>query len=67
MGIFAVIIVVAVVALLFWLLPSKGKVGEMRVASILKRLPEDKYHVFNDVLLSNNGYSTQIDHIVVSV
>lgn len=67
MGILAVIVFIAIVALLFWLLPSKGKAGEMRVASLLKRLPEDKYHVFNNVLLSSNGYSTQIDHIVVSI
>lgn len=26
----------------------------------------DEYHIFNDLFLESNGYSTQIDHIVVS-
>lgn len=66
MGIIAIIICILAV-LLFRLLPSKGKAGEKRVASILKRLPEDNYKVINDLLLSSNGYSTQIDHIVISI
>ena len=62
-----IIVAVIIILLLFRLIPSKRKVGEKRVASILKRLPEDDYRVINDLLLSSNGYSTQIDHIVVSV
>lgn len=66
MEVLFIIIAVVIIILLFRLIPTKGKVGEKRVASILKRLPEDDYKVLNDLLLSSNGYSTQIDHIVVS-
>ena len=62
-----VIVAIALLILLLRLLPSKGKVGEKRVATILEKLPKDDYKVINDLLLSSNGYSTQIDHIVVSV
>ena len=44
---------------------SKGKSGEIRVSNILSRLPDD-YHIFNDVYLNNNAYSTQIDHVIIS-
>ncbi len=67
MEVLFLIVAVVIIILLFRLIPSKGKVGEKRVATILKRLPEDDYKVINDLLLSSNGYSTQIDHIVVSV
>lgn len=63
----ALIAVIILAILLFRLLPSKGKVGEKRLASILKKLPEDSYKVINDLLLSSNGYSTQIDHVVISL
>ena len=62
MEILAIIICILAI-LLFRLLPSKGKVGEKRVASILKKQPDDSYKV----LLSSNGYSTQIDHIIISI
>lgn len=42
-----------------------GEIGEESVASILKTLPKD-YVVFNDVYLEIKGYSTQIDHVVIS-
>lgn len=46
-------------------LASPGEQGELRVADILSRLPEE-YRVFNDVYLESNGYSSQIDHVVIS-
>lgn len=64
---FAIAVAFTLLVLLLRLLPSKGKVGEKQVASILKKLPEDEYKVINDLLLSSGGHSTQIDHIVVSV
>lgn len=67
MEILALIICIPVIILLLRLLPSKGKVGEMRVASILKKFPMDRYKIINDLLLTSNGYSTQIDHIVISI
>ena len=44
---------------------NKGDIGEIRVSHILSRLPEE-YHIFNDVYLENNGFSSQIDHVVIS-
>lgn len=69
MEILAIIICIPVIILLLLLrlLPSKGKVGEMRVASILKKFPVDRYKLINALLLTSNGYSTQIDHIVISI
>ena len=68
MGNFLIIILpVAIIVLLWKLLPSKGTMGEKRVAQILKKLPEDRYKVINNLFIQNNGYTTQIDHIVISV
>lgn len=63
------IVVIPIILLIFLLkqLPSKGAIGEKRVAHILKKLPEDKYKVINNILIQNNGYTTQIDHIVISI
>lgn len=44
---------------------SKGEYGEYAVTSVLEKLSEE-YHVFNDVYLENKGYSSQIDHVVIS-
>lgn len=67
MEILAIIICIPIIILLLRLLPSKGKVGEMRVASILKKFPVDRYKIINDLLLTSNSNSTQIDHIVISI
>lgn len=53
--------------LLLKILPSKGTLGEKRVSHILNTLPEDKYKVINNLLITNNGHTTQIDHIVISI
>ena len=66
-GILIVVIPIALFILIIKLLPSKGAIGEKRVAHILKKLPEDRYKVINNLLIRNNGYTTQIDYIVVSV
>lgn len=48
-------------------LPSvKGYFGEAAVRRALKKLPEQDYMVLNDVMLPNQGKTTQIDHVVVS-
>lgn len=66
------ILAIAIVVALFYLaklLPSqaeyRGKRGEQRVFSILKQLP-DEYYVCNDIVIQRNGYSVQIDHVVIS-
>jgi len=46
---------------------TAGKAGENAVARNLHWLPKDRYFVINDLLLDRgNGYTTQIDHVVVS-
>lgn len=60
---------VAVLALLVFLirlLPSKGKVGEKRVAHRLDKLPQDEYRVLNDVMIPTPKGTSQMDHVVVS-
>ena len=61
------VITIILFTLLLKILPSKGTIGEKRVAHILKKLPEDKYKVINNFLIPNNGHTTQIDHIVISI
>ena len=34
---------------------------------MLTLLPKDKYKIINDLLIQKGGYSTQIDHVVISV
>lgn len=71
MGIvFPILLVVAFFVSLFILkriIPSKGAIGEKMVARILEKLPEEKYSVINNLLLNNSGYTSQVDHVVVSV
>ncbi|MBQ8481129.1 MAG: NERD domain-containing protein [Alphaproteobacteria bacterium] len=60
-----------VLAVIFFFKPYssdiKGKWGEMKVAGILSLLPEEDYKIINDVIIQTNGYTSQIDHIVVSI
>ena len=60
------VVAVVVVVILIWLLPSKGKAGEKRVAKILSQLPQEEYNIINNLLVSYKGKTTQIDHVVVS-
>jgi len=66
-----IIIMIAVFVTLFVLAiiwrRSKGKRGEVQVAALLALLPKKSYKVINDLLIQSEGYSTQIDHVVVSV
>jgi len=67
MGIIAVIVILFVLLILRLNMPKiKGSVGEARAARRLSRLDPNEYKVVNDVLITNNGHSSQIDHIVVS-
>lgn len=63
---FIAIIALVVLIVLFCLLPSKGKVGEIRVAKILSKLPKEEYRVLNNLLIKQGNKTTQIDHVVVS-
>ncbi len=68
MVIYLVIFILAFVAFICLLrfLPSKGKAGEMRVAKILSKLPEEEYRVINNLLIKQGNKTTQIDHVVIS-
>lgn len=44
----------------------KGAVGEIAVAIALKFLKKEEYKVIHNVTLYNNGYKSQIDHIIIS-
>lgn len=60
------ILVITLIVALVWLMPSKGTMGERRVAKMLSsKLPED-YVVVNDITIPCSLGTTQIDHIVFS-
>ncbi len=63
----SVVVIIVLVVLFLVFHKSKGEIGEKRVAHILKSLPEDRYKVINNLLITQDGYTTQIDHVVVSV
>lgn len=43
-----------------------GERGERKVSSYLEDLPYEDYQVFNDILIRDGSYTTQIDHIIIS-
>ena len=45
---------------------SLGESGERTVSSYLEDLPHEDYLVFNDLLIRNGDYTTQIDHLIIS-
>ena len=61
-----IVIVVAILLPLCRQLIPKGRRGEKHVASILRRLPNSKYKVINNLLLSYRGHTSEIDHVVIS-
>lgn len=43
-----------------------GDYGEKMVSSLLEDLDCENYRVYNDLLVRNGNYTTQVDHIVIS-
>lgn len=43
-----------------------GDYGEKRVSSFLEDLDCEDYRVFNDLLIRNGKYTTQVDHVIIS-
>lgn len=43
-----------------------GKAGEHWTKQILRKLPKEQYIVLNDLLLQDDNYTHQIDHLVIS-
>lgn len=72
--VFVIVAIVAIILLVKILLPKgvkglfvpKGVVGEEQVANILSKLPQEEYKIINNLLINQNGNTTQIDHVVVS-
>lgn len=65
-----IVTIVAIVSLVLLVIiwrRSKGKRGEKQVAAMLSLLPTERYSIINDLLIQSGGYSTQIDHVVISV
>ena len=65
--IIGIVIFFGLLFLLWWLIPSKGKVGEKVVGGKLDHLPKDRYRVLNNVTIPTPKGSSQIDHLVVSI
>lgn len=64
------IIALAIAIVLFksFVLPKlKGKSGERRVASVLNKLPKEKYVTINDLIIKDEKGLHQIDHLVISL
>lgn len=51
-------------AMISWMI--SGTLAELRVKSILKRIAGKSGHVLNNVLLQNEQYSCEIDHILIN-
>ncbi len=43
-----------------------GDSGERRMATYLEDLPCEIYRVYNDILIRNGNYTTQVDHVIIS-
>lgn len=65
----AFIVIIFFCALVFFIKLKKpkwkGKYAEILVTNKIRELSKE-YIIFNDLLFESNGYSTQIDHIIVS-
>jgi hypothetical protein len=61
-----VVIIVLLLILRLNMPKIKGSVGEARAARKLSHLDPNEYKIINDVLITNGGRSSQIDHIVIS-
>ena len=44
----------------------RGFMGEFWVRQELKKLPKDKYIILNDIMVSQNNSTHQIDHLIIS-
>lgn len=62
------IIILLVLSVLSKILYPKfrGFMGEFWVKQELKKLPNDKYMIINDVMLRKNNSTHQIDHLIIS-
>lgn len=65
LGIFIGICVISLIATILSLPYFKGKFGEMKVARVLKKIArKEDGKVINDVIIIDEGHSSQIDHVL---
>ena len=60
------IILIVILAVYLKRPETRGKRGENRVKLIIGETIENEQYVINDLIVSNNGNTTQIDHIVIN-
>ncbi len=60
------IILIAFLALYFKSPEARGKSGENRVKWVIGSTIEDNQYVINDLIIENEGKTSQIDHIVIN-
>ena len=64
---FILFVTLLLIALIMSTPAMKGRIGEGKVKYYLQKLDPEKYIVLHDCLIpSQNGKTTQIDHIVIS-
>ena len=61
-----ILAIVLIIAYYFFNAKIIGWFGELWTKQALNKLPKDKYIIINDVFISVNGTTHQIDHVVVS-
>lgn len=64
--ILVIIYLIVMICYRFFFAKIVGWFGEHWVKKALKALPSDKYIILNDIMLDSNGYTHQIDHMVLS-
>lgn len=52
---------------IYYIPKTKGAIGEYSIARLLRKLNRKEYKIFNNIYLTSNGKSTQIDHLILSV
>ena len=62
------LIISIAIIIIYYVYGSKilGWFGEHWTKSELKKLPKDKYIILNDIFININGFTHQIDHVIVS-
>ncbi len=59
-------VVVPIITALLKSPENRGKIGESKVKLVIGSTIENKKYVINNLIINNNGKTTQIDHIVIN-
>lgn len=62
----AIIIILAVCAIYLKRPQTRGKRGENKVGRIIGNTVENEQYVINDLIIANDGKTSQIDHVVIN-